>query len=142
MINSGTATERLEPDFLEAIQVIPDAKAFDKKIVRTKTNLLYKQTKFNLLREESEVYSKLGVEMVEHLVQPLDYYWSADKAKKKITHQDLAGMRMADIESKTKTLMENITCLIGYFDMDPIRVLDIILDGFIAQCLDYWYIIS
>ena len=55
--------------------------------------------------------------MVEHLVQPLDYYWSADKAEKKMTHQDLALIRMADMEKKTRMLMDNITCLIGYFDL-------------------------
>lgn len=141
--------ERLEPEFLEQVQVIQDARAFDKKIIRTKTNMLYKQTKFNLLREESEGYSKLCVELMEHLVQPLDCYWLPDehgpKAKKgkkhsaENVHGVLKRKRMADIDKKTSLLVQNITSLIGYFDMDPNRVLDIILDAFISQCLDYWY---
>jgi hypothetical protein len=59
--------------------------------------------------------------MLEHLVQPLDYYWSADKAEKKVTHEELALIRMADIEGQTQILMDNITCLIGYFDLVHFR---------------------
>lgn len=34
--------------------------------------------------------------------------------------------------------MNNITALIGMFNLDPIRVLDIILDIFMAMLVDHW----
>lgn len=37
---------------------------------RTKTSLLYKQQKYNLLREESEGYSKLEVELLSSMGNP------------------------------------------------------------------------
>lgn len=37
---------------------------------RTKTSLLYKQQKYNLLREESEGYSKLEVELLSSMGSP------------------------------------------------------------------------
>jgi THO complex subunit 2 len=77
---------------------------FEKKIVRMNTNLLYKQKRFNLLREESEGYSKLIVE-----VYTLAY-----------ANNNLAN--------RVQTTANSIEAFIGYFDLDPIRSLDIFLD--------------
>ncbi len=127
--------ERLEPEFLQQAEVITDGKLFEKKINKVRTNMLYKQTKFNLLREESEGYSKLLVCLLEHLVQPLDYYWTSSSPQ---SHQVIAEQRLSDIEEKTTIVIQNITSLIGTFDLDPNRVLDIVLDAFISNCLDHW----
>lgn len=61
------------------------------------------------MREESEGYAKLVVE----LSRPLEEYISADE------------------------IISNMKSLIGYFDLDPNRVLDILLD-----VADYaiWYV--
>lgn len=64
---------------------------------------MFEQQKFNLLREENEGYSKLIVE----LNQP--------------------NISMSNIEN----VSSNVKTLIGYFSLDPNRVLDIILDSFI-----------
>lgn len=77
IIPTPLALERLDSELLDQANAIQDAGAFEKKITRTRTTLLYKQTKFNLMREESEGYSRLCVDLLEHLVQPLDYYWSS-----------------------------------------------------------------
>ncbi|KAJ3253280.1 THO complex subunit 2 [Boothiomyces macroporosus] len=120
----------LDTELLAAVGEIEDAKFVDRKIIRANTNLLYKQTRYNLLREESEGYSKLVVLVIEGLVLPLDVYFNKDE-------KDYVELRNRDLK-KTSTIIENIRKLIGYFDLDPNRVLDILLDLFIANFLDYW----
>ncbi|KAK9463076.1 transcription factor/nuclear export subunit protein 2-domain-containing protein [Lipomyces oligophaga] len=77
----------------------------DRRIIRANTALLYKQKRFNLLREESEGYAKLIVEI----------------------HTASYSTNNMDLVPKT---VETITSLIGYFDLDPNRALDIFLDIF------------
>ena len=64
----------------------------------------YKQQKFNLFREECEGYAKLITEL----------------------NQDLSAVTPAQIISIIKSI-------IGYFNLDPNRVLDIILESFECQ---------
>jgi hypothetical protein len=71
---------------------------------RYQTKNLYEQEKFNLLREENEGYAKLVVQ----INQPN----FIDK-----TSEDL------------KVLRSNIQQLIGYFNLDPNRVLDLQLEA-------------
>lgn len=82
---------------------------FEKKIVRANTNFLYKQKRFNLLREESEGYTKLVVELqgASCGVGP---------------HNKM--------EAQVLSAVNAIQSLIGYFDLDPVRSLDIIFDIF------------
>ncbi|BHF61082.1 THO complex subunit 2 [Sparganum proliferum] len=98
LVDVSLLMERLSDDTLEQISLITSRQQFQTRYVRTKTRLFFKQQKFNLLREESEGYSKLIVE----LSQPMG------SMEQCITH---------------------IRSLIGYFDLDPNRVLDIILDA-------------
>ena len=64
----------------------------------------YKQQKFNLFREECEGYAKLVTEL----------------------NQDLSSVSPA-------YMLEVIKSVIGYFNLDPNRVLDIILESFESQ---------
>lgn len=76
----------------------------------------YKQNKFNLLREQSEGYSKLTVELTSNLGPP---------------HSPQTGRPIETyraIEQRAKPVWEKVISLIGYFDLDPNRALDIILD--------------
>ncbi|XP_022086856.1 THO complex subunit 2-like isoform X2 [Acanthaster planci] len=93
--------ERMEYETLGEIKVITKD-AFKQKYVRLKTKLFYKQQKFNLLREESEGYSKLGAELAQ----------------------------VTSSQSNHEQLLESIKSLIGCFDLDPNRVLDIIMEAF------------
>ena len=136
LVPTTLAWERLDADLLEKGLVVPDGKGFEKKVVRTRTALLYKQTKFNLLREESEGYSRLCADLMEHLIQPLDYYWTGDN--KNMTHQELKKLRYEKIDHWTSVVNKNLSSLIGTFDLDPNRVLDIILDLFSSNILDHW----
>ena len=64
----------------------------------------YKQQKYNLFREECEGYAKLVTEL----------------------NQDLSTTCPAEI-------LEVIKSIIGYFNLDPNRVLDVILESFECQ---------
>ena len=75
---------------------------FQNMAVRHATNVLYRQSAFNLLREETEGYSKLMME----------YFTAAEQ-----------------VTSATVT-WEKVKALIGTFNMDPGRVLDVTLDVF------------
>uniref|UniRef100_A0A3Q3KHK3 THO complex subunit 2 n=1 Tax=Monopterus albus TaxID=43700 RepID=A0A3Q3KHK3_MONAL len=92
--------ERLDPETLESLGLIKQAHQFNQKIVKIKTKLFYKQQKFNLLREENEGYAKLITEL----------------------GQDLSG------NITSRLVLESIKSLIGCFNLDPNRVLDIILE--------------
>ena len=76
----------------------------------------YKQNKFNLLREQSEGYSKLTAELTSSLGP---------------SHSPTTGRPVesyALIEDRARSVWERVISLIGYFDLDPNRALDIILD--------------
>ncbi|KAI9207980.1 transcription factor/nuclear export subunit protein 2-domain-containing protein [Polychytrium aggregatum] len=118
--------ERLESDLLEAVGLINDQKSYDRRQIRTRTMNLYKQQKFNLLREESEGYSKLLTELTASLPPPPQNGWAIDDVYK----QQLA--------SAVGATLNNVKSLIGYFDLDPNRAFDVILDCFIANVSDHW----
>ncbi|XP_051513509.1 THO complex subunit 2-like isoform X1 [Myxocyprinus asiaticus] len=99
-VPDGVLKERLDPETLESLGLIKQAQQFNQKIVKIKTKLFYKQQKFNLLREENEGYAKLITEL----------------------GQDLSGNLTSHL------VLENIKSLIGCFNLDPNRVLDIILE--------------
>ncbi|GAV74210.1 Tho2 domain-containing protein/Thoc2 domain-containing protein [Cephalotus follicularis] len=100
--------ERSEEEFLwEAEMIKIKAQDLKNKEVRVNTRLLYQQTKFNLLREESEGYAKL----VTLLCQG-----SEDST------QNATAAKIGVIKS-----------LIGHFDLDPNRVFDIVLECFELQ---------
>ncbi|KAL6430976.1 hypothetical protein ACFW04_007029 [Cataglyphis niger] len=92
--------ERLEIETLQDVGTLKN-KNFQTKFIKVKTKLYYKQRKFNLFREESEGYSKLIVEL----------------------NQERPGNEVA-------STLEIVKSLIGYFNLDPNRVLDILLETF------------
>ncbi|CCG84765.1 protein of unknown function [Taphrina deformans PYCC 5710] len=110
------AYERLDAPLLYAAGLIPDAKAFEKKHVRINTNLLYKQQKFNLFREDNEGYSKLVVELEAFL----------------------QTTKNAADDDRAQLLLTNIKSLIGYFDLDPNRVLDVLIELVALHLLSHW----
>ncbi|KAH6773938.1 THO2 [Perilla frutescens var. frutescens] len=100
--------ERCDEDFLWESEMIK-IKAADlkSKEVRVNTRLLYQQTKFNLLREESEGYAKL-VTLLCQVPEVLT-------------------------ENQSAATVGIIKSLIGHFDLDPNRVFDIVLECFELQ---------
>ncbi|KAL0580932.1 THO2 plays a role in transcriptional elongation [Marasmius crinis-equi] len=108
--------ERLDSAILESVGLISDKATTDKKEIRTRTALFYKQNKFNLLREQSEGYSKLTVELTSNLGPA----HSSNTGRPLETHESIL--------ERARPVWEKIISLIGYFDLDPNKALDIILD--------------
>eukprot|EP00850_Spirogloea_muscicola_P022111 SM000277S10346 [mRNA] locus=s277:6832:17596:- [translate_table: standard] len=107
MVPARVLLERCDSDFLFEIGLIRiKASDFRAKEVRLNTRLMYNQTKFNLFREESEGFAKLVT-----LLSQLRGNASTSGAK----------------------AAETITSLIGHFDLDPNRVLDVLLDCYELQ---------
>ncbi|XP_010271209.1 PREDICTED: THO complex subunit 2 isoform X2 [Nelumbo nucifera] len=101
--------ERCEEEFLWESEMIKiKAQDLKAKEVRVNTRLLYQQTKFNLLREESEGYAKL------------------------VTLLCRSGPE-ASTNNASTAMISIIKSLIGHFDLDPNRVFDIVLECFELQ---------
>ncbi|KAI0375719.1 hypothetical protein BV20DRAFT_1059341 [Pilatotrama ljubarskyi] len=118
ILDPDVCRERLDLGLVANVGLVADKAAFERKEIRTRTGLFYKQNKFNLLREESEGYSKLTAELTSSLGPP---------------HSPSTGYPAEPvevIEARARPTWERTLGLIGYFDLDPNRVLDIILDVF------------
>ncbi|SPO05840.1 related to regulatory protein RLR1 [Cephalotrichum gorgonifer] len=99
--------ETLEVPLLNQLGLIRDS--FAKLGIRHATNLLYRQANYNLLREETEGYSKLITEL--------------------FTSSSTSAPPTSEAAHAT---FEKIKALIGTFDLDVGRVLDVTLDVFAA----------
>ena len=95
----GLLKRRLPETVLAAAGVIPSAKVFGKWVVQAKTRRYFTQHKYNLMREESVGYAKLAT--------------------------TLNSPHPGGVGGKRKQVMS----LIGYFSLDPNRVLDIMLEA-------------
>jgi len=67
---------------------------------RIRTKILYELKKFNLMREENEGYSRLVSELAQTGID----------------------------ESNVDIVIDNVNSLIGFFKLDPNRVMDVIID--------------
>lgn len=94
----------LEYDLLHEAGLVSGPPVMRKKILRINTKSLYTQRKYNLLREESEGFAKVL----------------------SLLH---TGVTPAQLDATQTDLL----ALIGYFDLDASRVLDLTLDAFEAQ---------
>ncbi|XP_063606637.1 THO complex subunit 2-like [Penaeus indicus] len=97
--------ERLEIETLGDYGIVKNKKNFHTKQIKVKTKLFYKQQKFNLLREETEGYAKLVTELNQEITE-------------RVTPQ---------------SIIQVIRSLIGGFNLDPNRVLDLILESLEAR---------
>jgi len=106
----------------------------------------YKQQKFNLLREESEGYAKLVVELLGNMGPSHDIM----TAQSRETEQERTR-RATSVNDKVKSLIgafsspclsllliSHRSLLVGNFDLDPTRTLDIFLDTFSDQLTEHY----
>lgn len=124
VLSQAQCVARLPRGLLDLMQVyanprlrIPVLKA----VTRYKSQALYAQTKFNLLREESEGYAKLVTAL------ETEFSRSAELAD--------SGLR----EALVPGFVSKLRSLIGYFDLDPNRVLDLVLSVY-ERHLRYRYV--
>ncbi|KKA30780.1 hypothetical protein TD95_004402 [Thielaviopsis punctulata] len=88
---------------------------FPKLSIRHATNQLYRQTNYNLLREETEGYSKLMTELFT------------------------TGNSSPPTGKMARDTFERIKALIGTFDLDVGRVLDVTLDVFASTLIKHFH---
>ncbi|KAK3687381.1 transcription factor/nuclear export subunit protein 2-domain-containing protein [Podospora appendiculata] len=94
----------LDPPILQALDLIRDT--FVRMGIRQSTNLLYRQANYNLLREETEGFSKLVTEL-----------YTTSNAE-------------PPSSEVVQAAFNKVMGLIGTFDLHPGRVLDVTLDVF------------
>jgi len=116
----ATLKERMEIETLGEASVIKQHKKFFNSIIKLKTKLFYKQQKYNLFREEAEGYAKLVTELNS----------TADK-----DDDDQNGGASAEVFGVIKSI-------IGFFNLDPNRVLDIILESFESQLCRHAFFVA
>ncbi|KAJ1736418.1 THO2 plays a role in transcriptional elongation [Coemansia sp. Benny D160-2] len=152
VVSQDLAKEQLDPDILEQVGTIPSAPAFTRKYIRLNTALNFKQTKFNLISEQSEGFSKLVTLIQSSMAGIAPQKLSADILEhvnsNAITQQpmsdahDTAVIRalrsLPDIQHRVGCLLIDIQRLIGVFNIDPNRVVDIIIDCFMSSVRFYW----
>lgn len=102
-IDPEAIRQELDIPLLQALALVRSS--FTQMRTRKTTNFLYRQANFNLLREETEGYAKLITE----------YFNTASRA-------------VQDHDVSAESAFERITALVGSFDLDVGRVLDITLD--------------
>ncbi|KAJ1905943.1 THO2 plays a role in transcriptional elongation, partial [Coemansia sp. IMI 209127] len=152
VVSHELAKERLDPDILEQVGTIPSAVAFTRKSIRLNTALQYKQTKFNLISEQSEGFSKLVAliqasmaSVVPHQLSTdiLEFINGSNRADRpELDAHDTAVMRalrsLSGLQNHVSCLLVDVQRLIGMFNIDPNRVVDIILDCFTSNVRYYW----
>lgn len=86
----------------------------------------YKQNKYNLIREQSEGYAKLTTDLLGSLGPP---------------HSPSTALPTESLDSlrtRAASAWERVVGLIGYFELDPNRAMDIILDIFSSNVATHW----
>lgn len=126
--------ERLD-EIQEAVGLVPKWAVFNKKVIVARTKSLYTQTKYNLLREESEGFSKLINELFAILPPSWSDIYQSDR---RLTRDTAAQIRQTKVRERVDITHRILKSLIGQFNLDPNRVLDIILDIFMATVVDQY----
>lgn len=111
LVEEGFLSRRIlmevsDGEFMETAGLVNSYKdGWRKREIRLNTRNVYAQHKYNLLREESEGYSKI------------------------VTLLNLAGASRVS-ESNLDGIIKEIKAIVGYFDLDPNRVSSLILDAY------------
>ncbi|KAJ2182204.1 THO2 plays a role in transcriptional elongation, partial [Coemansia sp. RSA 532] len=143
------AKERLDADFLEQVGAIPLATVFTRKCIRLNTTMNFKQTKFNLISEQNEGFAKLVVliqgamaavtpqQLSSEVLSAIDGAAALDTAGgRSVVIQALRSL--SSLQQRVKLLLGDIMRLIGVFNIDPNRAVDIIIDCFMSSVRFYW----
>lgn len=103
-IDEALLRQELDATILEKLGLIRNT--FARMGIRKQTNVLYRQANFNLMREESEGFAKLMTEL---------FTTSGSEAP---------------TGENAKATVERVKAMIGAFDLDVGRTLDVVLDVF------------
>ncbi|CUA76847.1 THO complex subunit 2 [Rhizoctonia solani] len=127
VLDADHCRERLESVLVTAIKALfRQSSTIKQREAKLRTATFYKQTRYNLLREQSEGYSKLVAELYQS-VGPSHDVSTGEPAETK-----------ARLVQRAQETWARIVALIGYFDLDPNRVVDVFLDCFEAHLTARW----
>jgi THO complex subunit 2 len=90
----------VEFNLLVAAGLMKDEPAHQKRLVKINTGLVFKQQKYNLLREETEGYSKLSVMLCNEM--PVSG----------------PGMTAATVSGMMTQFVTNVFSVVGHFDLE------------------------
>ncbi|KAJ2350760.1 THO2 plays a role in transcriptional elongation, partial [Coemansia sp. RSA 2618] len=147
VIGQDLAKERLDADFLEQIGTIPSAAMFTRKYIRLNTTLNFKQTKFNLISEQNEGFAKLVVLIQGAMAAIAPHQLNSEvldaihSGLGRTGHGSVVVQALRSLDSlqqRVRLLLADIMRLIGIFNIDPNRAVDIILDCFMSSVRFYW----
>ncbi|KAI0221254.1 THO complex subunit 2 [Massospora cicadina] len=102
LFSSDEWRTRLEPETLKELNLITDCALFNRKSVRQNTALVYKQVKFNLLRESNMGYAFLLVKLSSAIKN----------------------------QAPSEQIVELVSLYIGSYNLELVRVVDFILTLF------------
>ena len=131
VITKPTLMTQCEGEFLEEAGFVASASAFRKKEIRVNTRLVYTQKKFNLLREESEGYAKV-IAVLGAFKDGLRFRAdtvSVDAGDALDVKEETKPRASSEHEKATSSVVRAAQSLIGAFDLDPNRVLELVLEA-------------
>ncbi|KAJ1955071.1 THO2 plays a role in transcriptional elongation, partial [Linderina pennispora] len=145
LVTNTSALQRWEGKMLEATGVVKSADIYNRKYVRLYTTLNFKQTKYNLVREQSEGFSKLltmimwaTMKVPQSEITP-EILERLDSSSDRLGPRSMAAIREIPVlQECVGDLLRNIKGVIGQFSLDPNRVVDILLDCFITDVRVSW----
>lgn len=125
-IDQTTLKINLDIPLLVGAGLAKDEKTTQTMLVRINTRILYKQQKYNILREETEGYSKLLTVLAAFPVP-------APVPGPSQVSSPVPGSAQVPQAADCSEHIRNVFSLIGQFDLDPNRVVDLILDALEQQ---------
>ncbi|KAG8744851.1 THO complex subunit 2 [Ceratobasidium sp. 414] len=132
MLKNGTldmdyCRERFDAGLIIAIKALfRQSASLRQRETKLRTATFYKQTRYNLLREQSEGYSKLVTELYQSVGPP---------------HDAATGRPVetrARVIQRAQETWARMVALFGVFDLDPNRAVDIFLDCFETHLPSHW----
>ncbi|KAL9937253.1 hypothetical protein V8E36_003662 [Tilletia maclaganii] len=143
--------DRLELPLLHQLGLLPEkAGTVTMRSVRINTSINYKQDKYNLLREENEGYTALIKLILESIGPALKPVYVLDEASTASSSASSSGAYMApdiaivETESaharihRVSSVLKKIRALVGFFNLDSSRVLDVLLDVMGLHLAAHW----
>ncbi|KXS17816.1 hypothetical protein M427DRAFT_30267 [Gonapodya prolifera JEL478] len=125
---------RLDPDLLFTSRLIPTPVVhFSRKAVRIHTSASLRQQRHNVLREDTEGWSRCVAELAAAPVSRAEVLDALrPEEAKDMSAEDKARLADAIVARRAARVHKVVNALVGYFDLDPTRVLDVIVDAMVG----------
>lgn len=137
VVDRRTACVRLDAALLGALGAV-DVNVFHRRGIQIRTATLFKQHKYNLLREENEGYTALLTTLVDRRGPPLRAEVpdgvDARNGPVDVVEQETSAARNV----RAAQLMDDLSAQIGCFHLDASRVLDLVLDVFASNVVRHY----